>query len=155
MQLLNVTAVGNDYSYRWPDGNTLLYPHWIEYQAVGSDGDHNVRIGFGSWPTYGRARRRVVVWIDDRPQVEFQGADDFNQSGDILSEIKVPGDAGERICRYPDEPVPERYSGLPVVGLPTRILVPGVHRAWAVLANIADHRVMFALAALRRIERNR
>lgn len=75
------------------------------------------------------------------------------QSG--LGEIKVPGNTGERICRYPEESVPERYSGLPVAGLPTRVNGAGVHNAWAVVANVSDHRTMFALAALRRLERNR
>ena len=82
-------------------------------------------------------------------------ADDFERSGDVLCEIKVPSDPGERICRYPEESIPERYSGLPVVGLTTRVTGPAVHNAWAVVANIADHRVLFALAALRRLERNR
>jgi hypothetical protein len=114
-----------------------------------------VRIGFGQRTVYDRSRKRVVVWIDGQPQAEFLGADDFERSGDLLCEIKVPGDIGERICRYPDEPIPERYSGLPVLGLSTRVTGPGVHKAWAVVANISDHRVLFALAALRRLERNR
>jgi hypothetical protein len=155
MQLLDITAVGVDHVYRWPSGDKEPYPHWIEYRAVGTDGEHRVRIGFGMRPTYGRDRKRIVVWIDDHPQAEFLAADDFERSGDLLCEIKVPGNAGERICRYQEEPIPERYSGLPVVGLPTRITGPGVHNAWAVVANIADHRVLFALAALRRLERNR
>jgi hypothetical protein len=96
-----------------------------------------------------------VVWIDGEPQAEFLGADDFDRSGDILCEIKVPGATGERICRYREEPIPERYSGLPVVGMPTRVSGPGVHNAWAIVANIADHRVLFATAALRRLERRR
>jgi hypothetical protein len=155
MQLLDIAAVGLDHVYRWPSGNKEPYPHWIEYRAVGTDGEHRVRIGFGVRSTYGRDRKRVVVWIDDHPQAEFLAADDFERSGDVLCEIKVPGDPGERICRYPEESIPERYSGLPTVGLPTRVPGPGVHNAWAVVANIADHRVLFALAALRRLERNR
>jgi hypothetical protein len=85
--------------------------------------------------------------------VEFLGADDYAVSGDVLAEIKVPGARAQRICRYPDEPVPERYSGLPVVGLPTRVSGSGVHSAWAVVANVADHYTMCALAELRRFER--
>ena len=122
---------------------------------MSADGEHRVRIGFGTRTTYGHSRRRVVEWIDDHPHAEFLGADDFERSGDVLAEIKVPGTTGERICRYPEEAIPERYSGLPVVGLPTRVTGPGVHNAWAVVANVADHRTMFALAALRRFERNR
>jgi hypothetical protein len=155
MQLRDLAAVGSDHVYRWPSGHEENDPHWIEYRALGVDGEHRVRIGFGTRKVYGRDRKRVVVWIDGHPQAEFLGADDFDHSGDVLSEIKVPGSTGERICRYPEEPVPERYSGLPVVGLATRVSGDGVHNAWAAVANIADHRVLFALAALRRQERNR
>jgi hypothetical protein len=155
MQLLDVSAAGTDHFYRWPSGDEERYPHWVEYRAVGADGEARVRLGFGTRPVYGAQRKRVVVWIDGHPQAEFLGADDFAHSGEVLCEIKVPGASGERICRYPEEPLPERYSGLPAVGLPTRVSGPGVHRAWAVVANVADHRVMFALAALRRLERRR
>lgn len=155
MQLLDLVATGVDHVYRWPSGKNEPYPHWVQYRAVAVDGAHDVLIGFGTRPTYGRPRRRVVIWIDGHPHAEFLGADDFNRSGDVLAEIKVPGEKGERICRYPEEAIPERYSGLPVVGLPTRVAGSGVHNAWAVIANVADHRILFALAALRRLERDR
>ena len=129
MQLLDVVAVGENYSHRWGDGSHELYPHWIEYRAIAADGEHRVRIAFGKRSTYGRDRRRVVVLIDGYPQVEFLGADDFDQSGDVLAEIKVPGTTGERICRYREEAIPERYSGLPVAGLVTRVTGSGVHNA--------------------------
>ena len=102
-----------------------------------------------------KKRIRVIIWIDEHPHAEFFGTDDYESSGEVLSEIKVPGDKGERICRYPDESVPERYSLFNVVGLPLRGQDPGVHRAWAVVANIAVHKTLVALAGLRRLERNR
>jgi hypothetical protein len=114
-----------------------------------------LRIGFGTRTTYGRARKRVVVWIDGQPHAEFVGADDFDRSGEVLAELKVPGDHGERLCRYPDEAVPERYAAFPIAGLPTRIGGPGVHNAWAIVANVGDHRILCAVAALRRLERIR
>lgn len=155
MQILDLVAIGQDFTYRWPSGDNEPYPHWVQYRAIAADGPHDIRIGFGTRPVYGRPRRRVVIWIDNHPHAEFLGADDFERSGDVLAEIKVPGDRGERICRYPEEAVPERYSGLPIVGLPTRVSGPNLHNAWAVVANVADHRVLFALAALRRLERDR
>lgn len=155
MQIQDLVAVGENLNYRWPSGNSEPYAHWVRYQAVATDGTHDIQIGFGMRPTYGRDRRRIVVWIDNHPHVEFLGTDDFERTGDVVAEIKVPGDKGERMCRYPEEAVPERYAGLPVVGLPTRVSGPGVHQAWAVIANVADHRTFVVLAALRRLERNR
>jgi hypothetical protein len=62
--------------------------------------------------------------------------------------------SGKRPAAYPKESIPEPYSGLPVVGLPARVTWPGVPNAWAVVANLADHRVLFGLAALPRLERS-
>lgn len=155
MQLLDLQAVGRDYEQVWPDGTREVYPHWVEYRAVAPDSEHRVRIGFGRRAVYGQDRKRVVVWIDDHPHAEFLGADDFDLSGDLLSEIKIPGQRGERICRYGEEAIPERYSGLPVVGLSTRVSGPNLRQAWAIVANIADHRTLCALGALRRLERER
>lgn len=153
MQIIGLDDAGTDHQYQWPGGNIENYDTFVEYLAVAEDGKHTIRLGFGTRPTYGSDRARVVVWVDDRPQAEFLGADDFASSGDVLAELKVPGDKAQRICRYPEEPVPERYAGLPVVGLPTRVSGPGVHNAWAVQANVSDHRTMCTLAALRRLER--
>jgi hypothetical protein len=96
-----------------------------------------------------------VIWIDGHPQAEFLGADDYGKSGEVLSEIKVPGGRGERICRYPDEAIPERYGMFEVEGLPIRVSGSGVHGAWGVVVNIGDHKSMVALAGLRRLERSR
>jgi hypothetical protein len=155
MLLLDLQAAGTDYAYVWPDGNQEDYGQWIEYRALGPDAEHTVRIGFAIRPAYGSPRKRVVVWIDDHPQVEFVGADDFDRSGDVLTEIKVPGERGLRVCRYPDEKVPGSYTALAVVGMPTRITGPYVHRAWAVLANVGDHHTLAAAAELRQLDRMR
>jgi hypothetical protein len=155
MQLINVTAVGTDFIHHWGDGTEERYPHWIEYGAIADDGEHRIRLTFGKRPAYGRDRMRILIWIDDQNHAQFLGADDFESTGDVLSEIKIPGTTGERICRYPNEPIPERYAGLPTVGLSTRVSGPQLHNAWAIVANIAEHRIMAVLAALRRLERNR
>jgi hypothetical protein len=155
MRILDIVAVGSDYVDRDPDGSEQRYPQWIEYRAFGDDWDHRVRLGFKVSTIYGRERQCVIVWIDDKSSAVFCGADDFERSGEVVSEIKIPGNAGGLvICRYQEDAIPDRYCGLPVVGLPTRIQGPGVHSAWAVVANIADHRTIVMLAALRRLERN-
>jgi hypothetical protein len=152
MQVLDVIGTGKNFQYQWPEGPEI-FQHWIEHRARSERGMHIIRIGFGTRHTYGQDRRRVLVWIDKHPHAEFVGADDFENSGDVLAEVKVPGARGERMCRYPDESVPARYAGLPVVGLPTRVQSTGVHNAWAIVVNVSDHRILAALAALRRAER--
>lgn len=94
--MLDVASAGTNYQHRWPDGSTELYPSWIEYQALSAERDHSVRLAFGNRDTYGRSRRRVLVLIDGHPHAEFLGGDDFDRTGDILSEIKVPSEIGEK-----------------------------------------------------------
>ncbi len=71
MQLLDIAGVGVDHIYKWPSGKEEPYPHWVEYRAAAVDGEQRVRIAFDMRSTYGRERRRVVVWIDNYPQAEF------------------------------------------------------------------------------------
>jgi len=154
MHIVRLRDAGRNFTYQWPDSSET-YDYYVEYVGLAEDGEHTIRIAFGKRFTYGKERVRVIVFIDGYPHAEFFSADDFEKSGDLLSEIKIPGSVGERICKYPDEPVPERYSMFNVVGLPVHVQAKGVHNAWAVVSNIADHKTLIALAALRRLERQK
>ena len=154
MQVLSIREVGTGFVYDWPTDQET-YQHFIDYLVRADDKDHLARIAFGTRKTYEQDRARVVVFIDGQPQVEFFGADDYGISGEVLAEIKVPGEKGERMCKYPDEPVPGRYVMFNTVGLPTRVSGKWLHKAWGVVANISDHKTMIALAALRKRERER
>jgi hypothetical protein len=156
MRIIKVKNAGKKFPYPWPTPAGIeTFDFFIEYETVAEDGKHDVRVGFCIREAYGKDRTRVVVWIDNQPHAEFVGADDFEISGEVLSEIKIPGDKGEKMLRYPDDPIPERYAAFNVVGLPLRIKERGVHSAWAVVANIADHKTLIDLAALKRLERVR
>ncbi|MEM7393727.1 MAG: hypothetical protein AAF492_15385 [Verrucomicrobiota bacterium] len=155
MHLLNINACGQNHTFAWPGDHIETFPHWVEYQAMIGEHPALFRIGFGTRPVYGKNRIRVVVWINGTPHVEFLGADDFEKTGEILSEIRVPGMKAERMCNYNKETVPERYMGMTVAGLKTRVSGPRVHNAWAIIVNLADHKRICLLAALRKIERER
>lgn len=153
MKIVKIIGAGEEFTHKWPDGEET-YDHFVEYEAKAEDGDHVVKIGFGKRDTYGmKDRIRVLVLIDGKVYAEFLGADDFEVSGEVLSEIKVPGNVGERICRYPEEAVPERYNMFNVEGLPLRVKGKGVHNSWAVVANIGDHKTLVALSGLRKLEK--
>lgn len=153
MQVVSVMGAGTGFEYKWPSGDVELYRTWVEYKALAQDREHRIRVGFGTRQVYDQERVRVVVWIDGYPHAEFFGADDFDASGEVLSEIRVAGDVGEPMCRYGRDPIPERYIMFSAVGLSTRVNTGRVHSAWAVVANVSDHKTMIALAALRRRER--
>jgi hypothetical protein len=152
MRIIGIKNVGKNFKFRWPKEQEI-FDYFIDYEAIDHDGKHNIRVGFCKRQTYGKNRMKVVVWIDDYPYAEFLGADDFENSGEVLSEIKISDRREERILRYPDEPIPERYAQFNVVGLPLRVQGSGVHKAWAVVTSIADHKTLIDLAALRRLEK--
>ena len=153
MKIVKIIGAGKEFTHKWPDSEET-FDHFVEYKAKAENGDHTVKIGFGKRETYSMEDWiRVIVLIDSKVYTEFLGADDFEVSGEILSEVKVPGNVGERICRYPEEAVPERYNMFNVEGLPLRVNSKGVHNAWTVVANIGDHKTLVALAGLRRLEK--
>jgi hypothetical protein len=155
MQVVAIKDAGRKFEYKRLSGDTEIYDYFVEYSVIAEDGQHSVKIGFGKRPVYGTDRVRVVVWIDGYPHAQFLGTDDFERTREALYEIKIAASDGERICRYPDDVVPERYSMFRVEGLPIRIRDPRVHNAWAVVSNITDHKTLIALAMLRRLERRR
>jgi len=154
MHIVGIENVGRNFSYKWPNNYNEPYKHFIEYKVKTHGKIHNVKIGFGKRDVYGEERIRIVVWIDGHPEAEFFGADDFDKTGEVLSEIKVSS-GGRGICRYSEGLVPERYSMFNVIGLPLRVDADGVRDTWSVVANIADHKTMIALAFLRKYEKGR
>jgi len=151
LQIKKVIDLRKDFHYTWPTGVVENYD-LIEYQAIAEDGEHNVKILFGEREVYEKTRARVMVLIDDNLYAEFVGADDFEKTGEVLSQIWI-GNNGKKMCRYPDDPIPERYTMFRVEGLFNRIKVKGVKNGWAVVANVSDHKSLITLASLRRLEK--
>jgi len=156
MHVIKIKDVRKNFNYKWPKDEEM-YNHYVEYIARDDNGgEHTIGIGFGMREVYKRNRTRVVVWIDNHPQIEFFGADNFGETGEVLSEIKAyDEERGEHICRYPYEAIPEPYTNFNIDGLPLRVKEKGVHKAWAIVANIADHKTMIEAAEIRRLERKR
>jgi len=152
LQIKKVIDMRKDFHYTWPTGVVENY-YLIEYQAIAEDGEHKVKILFGEREVYEKTRARVMILIDDNLYAEFVGADDFEKTGEVLSEIRIRHNNGKKMCRYPDDPIPERYTMFRVEGLSNRIKVKGVHNAWAVVANVSDHKSLITLASLRRLEK--
>ena len=152
MHILEIISMEKDFTHKWPGGEEQIFSNSIIYRVRASAGVQEYKIGYGEREAYEQIRKHIVVWINNKVQAEFNGADDFEITGEVLSEIRVPGKKRDRMCRYGQEVVPERYASLPVVALKSRI--ENAHDAWAIVVNIADHRQMCLLAALRRIERS-
>ena len=156
MQLLDIKDVLKNNSFQWPGGDVEKYDATVTYQATSNDGNHEIKIGYSYRKTYNQNRRRIVVWIDDYPHAEFFASDDFNVTGEVLTEIRFYDEEKDsiRMCRYAVEAVPQRYSIFRVDSLKRRVSGEGVHDAWAIVVNISDHVTMSSLAAMRKYERS-
>jgi hypothetical protein len=153
MKIVSFLGVKEDFEYQWFDLTEQYMV--IQYIALDEKGRHEVQIGHTEREAYGLNRKRVVVFIDGYPYAEFVAADDFDRSGDLLSEIRLLQKDGRLdMCEYPEEGIPAIYSNFTVEGLPNRIKTKGVHNAWSVVANISDHKTMMSLAFLRKKEKD-
>ena len=155
MKIKDIDDVVKNHSFKWPGGDIENYDHVVVYNAISNSGSHKISVGYTYRNTYGRDRRRVVVWIDNYPCAEFLEADDFDVSGEVLSEIRFydPKKASKRMCRYASDVIPERYSMFRIDSLKRRIIEKRVNDAWVIVANISDHSTMISLAAMRKYER--
>jgi hypothetical protein len=152
MKITSFLGVKEDFEYQWFD--KIEKYTMVQYIALDNDGTHEVQIGHTERKAYGLNRKRVVVFIDGYPYAEFVAADDFDKTGDLLSEIRLlQEDEYLDMCEYPEEGIPAIYANFNVEGLPNRIKAKGVHKAWSVVANISDHKSMISLAFLRKKEK--
>ena len=152
MKIVSFLGVKEDFEYQWFD-TTEKYTV-IQYIAIDEQGRYEVQIGQTERETYGLNRKRVVVFIEGYPFAEFVAADDFDKTGDLLSEIRLlQEDDHMDMLEYPDEGIPSSYANFTVEGMPNRIKAKGVHSAWSVVANISDHKTMISLAFLRKKEK--
>ena len=106
---IKLVEVDGKYQYTWPDGNKETY-NAIIYRAKFGDREGKVVIGFTERVAYKKLRKRVVVFVDGYPEVEFAGTDDYDTTGNLVALIKKPDGKLMRIGEIHSE-----YSGLSVV----------------------------------------
>lgn len=153
MRIQSCINKDKDFKYRWPDEVQEFSA--CEYKAAGEDGLHSVRIGVREKVKYGEKRKMVVVWIDGYPFTQFVGADDYDSSGEVVSEIKFFDSAlGKfRRCLCKKDGIPPQFADFKVVRMQDRVNAPGVPDVWAVVVGIRDHEQMAEYAGLRRQEK--
>jgi hypothetical protein len=124
------TEVGrdSDQTYRWPDGNVDVYSDFVRFAGEGGFKGINTAIGYKD---NGEVIGFILGGNDKRGLVFFQQADDFEQSGQLLSMVRGGGDSG-KAGFSPDGPEPPAYANLQLENLRDRI-----EGKWNVLAVVA------------------
>ena len=147
------------FDYHWPrkkgeEDKPELYDEAHEAEISMGGQEYRVQIGFTNRRTAGKDRRRAVVFLNDgrrmRPVVEFVGTDDFDQSGKMVSLIKIPNESGSGHTRLqPGDQPSSEYDGMPIVQYSREITGPYAATTLAVLVRKDEYSLMARHAIIR------
>jgi hypothetical protein len=104
-----------DQAYTWPEERESYHTYRVYAAETGQTG--TVHIGLGtnrSHPAWGSDRMHVVAFLSSGspqiPLVEFQGADDFDQSRELISVIRGKGGGKSKKMFGLGDPLPRVYA---------------------------------------------
>lgn len=138
------------FSYTWPDRSIEEYSEAYEGTVNVDSKQVLVKLGIGKREATGRNRKRVVIFLDDRPTVEFVGVDDFSESKKIVSVVTLPN----RKRLKPRQTVPSEYRSFDLVRYNTVVTGPRAMSVMAVITNIDDLNTMVSHAITRALYRD-
>jgi len=90
-------------------------------------------------------RRRVIVWMDERPLVEFAGGNDYESNGLLASVIKSPNN--KQLTPY--QHLPKEYKDFEVARYDSIIRGHFASKNMAVIVHKGDLRKMLKHAVIR------
>ena len=96
-------------------------------------------------------RRRIVVWMDNWPLVEFAGSNNYESDGLLASVIKVEG--GKQL--RPSAKIPDEYKDFRIARYDSVVQGPYASRNLAVIVSKDDLESMLRHAIIRAALKNR
>lgn len=133
------------FSHTWPDGSVEEYAEAYEGVVTLDGRQVGAKIGIGERSAAGKVRKRVVVFLDGRPTVEFAGVDDFEKSRLVASVVTLRN----RKRLRPGHRAPDEYRAFRLVRYNSVVTGPRAMSVVAVLASIDDLNTMLSHAAIR------
>ncbi len=134
------------FDYQWPK-NKEHFESGYETTRELNNRTHTFKIGFTNREAAGRMRRRVVIWIDNWPLVEFAGGNDYDSDGVLAGIIKIQG--GKQL--RPSGRIPEEYRNFNVARYDSVVRGPYASRNMAVIVSKDDLESMIRHAIIRAI----
>lgn len=113
--ILSTTPTG-PFRWRWPTDAEEFARGW-DLVVRASGGTYRLRHGIGRRLAYGRYRVRTVTWVQNQPTVEGVEADDYNETGGLISVLRLGGRTHVRSRAA----IPAGYAGFQVVDHATEI----------------------------------
>jgi uncharacterized HhH-GPD family protein len=109
LTISSVTELG-PFDFRWPTDHEHFGHGW-EFTARTGGATFRVKHGIGGREVYGKYRVHTVTWLDNQPMVEGVAPDDYDESGALLSLLRIGG--GSHVRELTELPV--GYAGFTIV----------------------------------------
>ena len=132
------------FEYKWPAGKEEFESGYETTRTVNGR-THTFKIGFTNREAAGRMRRRIIVWVDNWPLVEFAGGNDYESNGLLASIIKIQ--SGKQL--RPSAKIPEEYKDFRVVRYDSIVQGPYASRNMAIVVSKDDLETMIRHAIIR------
>lgn len=133
------------FRYTWPGGETEEYPEAYEGTFDDTDIHFEVKIGIGDRQAAGKNRKRVTIFLNGRPTVEFAGTNDYESSRLVASVVTLPNKKRLK----PRQPIPDEYKSFDLRRYDSVIQGPRAATTMAVVCKIDDFDTMVAHAVIR------
>jgi len=132
------------FDYQWPKDQEH-FENGYETTRTINGRSHTFRIGFTNRQAAGQMRRRVVVWIDNWPLVEFAGGNNYESDELLVGIIKVKG--GKQL--RPSGKIPGEYKDFHIARYDSIVQGPYASRNMAVIVSKDDLESMIRHALIR------
>ena len=143
------TEIG-PFDYQWPK-NQEHFENGYETTRTINSRSHTFKIGFTDRQAAGQMRRRVIVWIDNWPLVEFAGSNNYESDGLLASVIKI--ESGKQL--RPSGKIPAEYKDFRIARYDSIVQGPYASRNLAVIVLKDDLESMLRHAIIRAALKNR
>jgi excisionase family DNA binding protein len=132
------------FDYQWPKDKEH-FENGYETMRTINGRTHTFKIGFTNRQAAGQMRRRVVVWLDNWPVVEFAAGNNYKSDGLLASIIKTQGGRQLR----PSAKIPEEYRDFHIGRYDSIVQGPYASRNIAVIVSKDDLESMIRHAVIR------
>lgn len=137
------TQIG-PFDYQWPKDQEH-FENGYETTGTINGRSHTFRIGFTNRQAAGQMRRRVVIWIDNWPLVEFAAGNNFENDGLLVGIIKTQN--GKQL--RPSAKIPEEYKNFNIARYDSIVQGPYASTNMAIIVHKDDLESMLRHAIIR------
>jgi excisionase family DNA binding protein len=132
------------FDFQWPKEKEFFDKGYETTREINGR-NYTFKIGFSDRPAAGQMRRRVVIWKDNWPLVEFAAGNNYEADGLLASVIKTKD--GKQLKQ--SSKIPDEYRGFNIKRYDLIVQGPYASRNMAVVVKKDDFESMLQHAIIR------